>query len=676
MFDSDDEQASASTFKSATIPTPAATFDIESDNSLEEIEIQSVTINTSHKRNLLDLPSSDDIFGTIPNKQQFSTKRTKHELDHVTSNMASNSTLNAPLQHSKSSPIKVPPSLIPVHSYQPSQNRSPQKLSSSSPFLTTKCPKTFPLQFDLENDIPEKENERRGEPTSPGKFPPSSPPVLQFDDSDDDLAIVQVMSIKDTTEATNIVSNKSNQITELATQVNQNILPSIYRNIPKPKPKPGLSDAWKFLDSSDNEDSFEIPNPRSVLRSKTMPERSAGSSSGLLNNINSSQPTRSTKSMTDAAAAKLCKQLQKEREKREKERERDQKKQDQIKKTQLLSVNKAINMDRKVAVKELIFKCHPDVVSEDGDWGSTLKSHLSELEVRIKDDDFWVSKFDSSYAVCIYHELISKYDKIHGIFVPSGKRVEEEPIILILSKAVDFAKLIKREDQLEAHIKKIRHLHPTKKIIYIVQGVVELVRKVENKKNQEMAAKVREMVANRSGSLNNTTGRRNRSKNSNSILEEMGHVDMRIFEESFVKLQVRFGIRIVQTVGSLDTVNWILDLLQDISTRFYKQSKAEANPGSEANGLDVRIKSGNDAREVFTSALEQIKFVTPGVSRVLTDSYVNMFNMSVQLEDVGKNGVQEMAELRKGNGQTKIGNSIAQTIKTVLSSTDPDQFLS
>lgn len=395
---------------------------------------------------------------------------------------------------------------------------------------------------------------------------------------------------------------------------------------------------------------------------------------------------RNTQSTTDAdkiirAAEREMKKREKEQEKVQKAAERETKRQKKEQQKELNLMNQKKRMTRQTAIQELIIKCHPKLV-DDEDWGKYMKQEVFEgLSVENKIPEFGYQSYliGNSHVLGIERRVISRYDKTRDMFIPIPERIEPEPTIIVLCKAVDYARLILSDDgkSLEEHIESIMDQHPRRKIIYIIQGALELVRKVANRKNQEMRAKIREITNGTNGTSKKSKKKGNNTTNKDSILDELGGLDSSILEQSYIKLEVKYGFRLIHATGVVDAITWVTELLHDIGTDYYKRVKTDAGQGS-AIGEEVRVKCGNNMREVLINSLEQVKFVTPSIATNIADVYKNIYKLSVDLsnESTPGAGVNELANLSKGSkaGQ-RIGPSLAQTLRTLLHSSDPDEFL-
>lgn len=448
------------------------------------------------------------------------------------------------------------------------------------------------------------------------------------------------------------------------------------------------SDSELFASSDDN--IFNSPAHRSsTLPSKPtdsdafMAKYLANSTSSSTSSSTSRPALRSSSKQPKASASGIASRVEKHNKQQQKLQQKEQLREQKIKQSELEEVNMARKWKRDVAVQDLIVNVHPEMLEDSEAFsGESLNKVLAELHVSVKPQhDISRYKFNGAYILMIQHRLRSKFDSKKGWFVPTPERIEEESFLIVFATAAEFGRLLKDVEHrdLNKHIESIRSLYANKKIIYIVQGVSEFVRKVENRKNREIAAQVRQIVQN-STNLPPTSGntaaastqnKRKRKasttgKISGTLLDELGYANSRCFDTSFIHLQVTHSVRILQTSNSQDTCTWIGELLKDISTCFFTEFKPST--------LDVRVKCGNNAQEVFKYALQQIKFVTPAVSQVLSHSYSNVCNMDAQIRARHKDGVQELADLKKERGQ-RIGNAMANSIKTLLTSKDPDEFL-
>lgn len=330
---------------------------------------------------------------------------------------------------------------------------------------------------------------------------------------------------------------------------------------------------------------------------------------------------------------------------------------------QLNLVNQTTRMNRSSTVNQLLVDCHIDLQSDP--FFEPFKSSLSDLEVSIKYSVVSL-KVNDAYLFSVNHKLSSKYDPSSGIFVPCSSYIKSVNTLIVLSSATDYASLLtdKSFSHLDAHILSIKRLHPNKKIIYMVYGIPDLVRKIEATKNKHIAAQVREYVHN-SGSNVDTNNRNNsQSQSSNPLLTSLGHVDSSLFLLSFIHLLVSHSIHSLQPCSISDASSWFSELLKDISTLFYKKNSSSL--------LFSKPKPSSTSTS-FESALEQIKFVTPDVSKAIVNAYPSLSSLAADL----KAGPGRLADLKKGRaqGRHRVGKALAESIKKVLESLDPEEFV-
>lgn len=331
---------------------------------------------------------------------------------------------------------------------------------------------------------------------------------------------------------------------------------------------------------------------------------------------------------------------------------------------QLNLVNQTTRMNRSSTVNQLLVDCHIDLQSNP--LFDSFKSSFSDLAVSIKYSSVSL-KVNDAYLFSVNHKLSSKYDPSSAIFVPSSSYIESVNTLIVLSSATEYASLLTDKSflHLDAHILSIKRLHPNKKIIYMVYGIPNLVRKIEATKNKHIAAQVRKYVHNSGSSVDTNNRNNSQSQSSNPLLTELGHVDSSLFLLSFIHLLVSHSIHSLQPSSISDSSSWFSELLKDISTLFYKQHSHSL--------LFSKPKPSSTSSSSFQSALEQIKFVTPDVSKAIVNAYPTLSSLAADL----KAGPSRLADLKKGRaqGRHRVGKALAGSIKKVLESLDPDEFV-
>lgn len=502
----------------------------------------------------------------------------------------------------------------------------------------------------------------------------SSSPLDSFttrkDDTDDELDIVSVTpSSKPSAplQTRTTISGLQTQSTSTSSYLSRSKTSLTYMSTTSTSiSNPSKSPAFDFLESDEELE---------ALVKELEAGRASRTTSLNLAMTDRSQPppakkprpaTRATQSTSEIT--KIRKRLEKEQERQQKVIDRETKRLERERQRELTQANQSKRMSRGYATRELTVVCHASL-TEDADLGSFIPSEVGEnLAVQVKRCGMLRKHvIDRAQVISLQRRITAEFDKDEGLFKPIPERTVDEPIVIVLCKAEDYASIIKTEESLSTHVAAIKDQHPGKKVVYLVQGTESLIRKMANKVNRAMQQRVRQLM-NQQQPQPSSARPRKRTQQDNSIPDDMDHVNTNFFNNSYNMLQVRYKVHVVLTQGVTDTREWIVNLLHDIGTGYYKKMRSQIH-----GDVDVKVKCGNNTREELANALEHIRFVTPAVSLAVSTAYGNICSLGRAVRT--PRGMAELANVEKGTRGNKVGPAMANTLQRLLTSTDPDEFM-
>ncbi|CAN6598930.1 hypothetical protein TRVA0_001S06524 [Trichomonascus vanleenenianus] len=296
----------------------------------------------------------------------------------------------------------------------------------------------------------------------------------------------------------------------------------------------------------------------------------------------------------------------------------------------------------------------------DSSIGFKVKEALGEFgtEILTWDCD------DVEYVDLIRYQrkVTSRYNHEEDIYVPCDMEIHEENQGIVFVEASNFVKLLDL-NIFDKHLEKVQEHFEGKRIIYVIQGLQQVLRKAANEKNREVAARVRQLMNSKSTSAAPPSSQRaTRTSSTNEI-------DTKEIEMALTRMEVELCFRVLHTANFLESSDLIVDLTHDIGAAPYKRTKLLTNENVEIG----TIRSGADAKDTFIKSLEQIKYVTPGVAQAISSRYTGIKELRASLT---RQGIDALVGIRKGDTGRAIGRSLAEQIRSIFHSKDPNEFVS
>lgn len=167
-------------------------------------------------------------------------------------------------------------------------------------------------------------------------------------------------------------------------------------------------------------------------------------------------------------------------------------------------------------------------------------------------------------------KVAANWDHNMGYFVPIPQEIRDEQHLLVVVKADEFVDLAIMETGLDDHVTKIKALWPRDgiKVIYVIEGLVALLRKSRNAKNRSFQGAVRQAIGAGASTEDSSRGYSRAATNRSGKGPKV--VDEDAIEDALLSLQITHGCLIHHTVSMQETSEWISVFTGDISTIPYK----------------------------------------------------------------------------------------------------------
>ncbi|KAK9433888.1 hypothetical protein V1505DRAFT_360707 [Lipomyces doorenjongii] len=355
---------------------------------------------------------------------------------------------------------------------------------------------------------------------------------------------------------------------------------------------------------------------------------------------------------------------------REKEAEREQKRKEkeQIclekqRQNELAAVNK-LKLSKKDTCAEMIVDIDADFANSAG--GQKLQSILTPLGIEVSTS--WTSP--TRNMIKWRRKVKAEYNDALGHFVPIPQEVRKEFFILTVLTGVEFVDMV-IENRLIEHATSIRRIYPNLKLIYMIEGLNSFFKKMAAQTQREFNNMVQDALGN---STSKTKKQRSEEGDRDLFVKVQRAYNRRLHpdlvEDALIMLQVEYDCLVFHSTTALDSAEWIAILTQDIGTIPYK--KARLNIHESICMESGQVKAGTTNKDTFSHTLHQVKYVTPSLSKGISDKYGTINEMMKALDIRGSNA---FVAIGGEASNRKIGQTLAKNLSFVFSSTDPNAFV-
>jgi crossover junction endonuclease EME1 len=419
-----------------------------------------------------------------------------------------------------------------------------------------------------------------------------------------------------------------------------------------------IDDSDPELEKSSGDELPDIKNiqpvfPRRMARS---PMRRALSDTHATNRHMASRKVTSPKVTADERArAREAKQKAQAADKEAKKAERDQQKRiralEKEKAAALAEVNK-IRTDKKVSTREMVVDLP---VGLDEKLKTQVETILEGLDVQ---HTTWQSPMPN--LVKLRRKVDSRFDDDEGHWIPCPSSIVDEDHVLVIVTAVELVKLA--QDGLDAFVENIKSHLPTKKLLYILEGVTPWMRKNRNARNRQFASGVRTQNDTDAPPASSQPRRRNAAAPPAIISED-------IIEDAMLQLQVVHGALVHHTNVPLETAQWIGNFTQHISTAPYRRQKERSTTTAGFCMESGQVRTGDDAADTYVRMLQEVARVTQPVAYGVAAEFGTVTTLVKGLEEGGQGRLEAVRKCANRDGafsDRTLGKAISKRLWQVF----------
>jgi crossover junction endonuclease EME1 len=335
------------------------------------------------------------------------------------------------------------------------------------------------------------------------------------------------------------------------------------------------------------------------------------------------------------AAEKVRKAREKEDEKEKKRLEKEEKARGKQIAADLAEINRS-KLDKKLTSTEMIVDLPASIDGQSVDTqareilknlGVDTNVYQSPIPNIIK----WRRKADR-----IYNHEKGHWDPLHTI------SIQDEKHVMCLMTAKEFVALASPDaadldnQDLEAHVLRLKSKFEDCTPIYLIEGLNAWMRKNKTIRNRAYQA----AVLNQDGQGNSSGTTERQAPKRKKPADQ--YVDEDMIEDALLRLQVLHKCLIHHTAATVETVEWVANFTQHISTIPYKYvtplslllSSININDRQERMNLDTsfcmesgQFHSGKDAHDTYSKMLQEVTRVTASVAQGITTKYPNILSL-------------------------------------------------
>jgi len=209
----------------------------------------------------------------------------------------------------------------------------------------------------------------------------------------------------------------------------------------------------------------------------------------------------------------------------------------------------------KIAKQEMIREMIVEMESSllDSPIGRLIKSILIEKQVTIQSLDC-----PTPNIITWSRRVTTRYDPIIEAYTPILEKIEQESHVLVYQPMQSFAKMVS-DATLHTFCNGLQRSFANKKLLLLIEGMDDYMKKSTKKRNREFAAAVRNAI----GTDENTPSRRRKR----SVDER---IDEALVQEELIWLQLVARCLIIHTKNEKETAEMVGILTTDIATIPYK----------------------------------------------------------------------------------------------------------
>ncbi|OAL75650.1 hypothetical protein A7D00_1250 [Trichophyton violaceum] len=385
-------------------------------------------------------------------------------------------------------------------------------------------------------------------------------------------------------------------------------------------------------------------------------------------------------------AAKLRRQQEKELQKEEKRKQKEEKEKQKRIAADIAEANKS-KVDKAVSVGEMIVDISSNF--QDTSIGTQTEEHMRNLGVEMN--------FSSSQMpnIVSWRRKVTAQFTDAGHWEPCAPTIKAEGHVLCFFTGDEFAEMAvaspASNNTVKAYFRKISREYPSRKQIYLIEGLAATIRKGKNSRNRSYQAAVLQQIDNNqpnsgateqppppAGAATATASASSQSKrkktSSNKRTASTTHViDEDAIEDALLQLQVVHSCLVHETANSTESASWIKTFTEHISTVPYRRELMKSQDASFC--MDVgQVRTGDDAGDAYVRMMQEVSRITAPIAYGVATQFPTVGRL-VQAFDQG--GALLLEDVKKCANKTgavtdaRIGPAISRRLYTIFTSMDP-----
>ncbi|EFE30344.1 uncharacterized protein ARB_02716 [Trichophyton benhamiae CBS 112371] len=325
-------------------------------------------------------------------------------------------------------------------------------------------------------------------------------------------------------------------------------------------------------------------------------------------------------------AAKLRRQQEKELQKEEKRKQKEEKEKQKRIAADIAEANKS-KVDKAVSVGEMIV----DISStfQDTSIGTQTEEHMRNLGVEMN--------FSSSQIpnIVSWRRKVTAQYTDAGHWEPCAPTIKAEGHVLCFFTGDEFAEMAvappASNNTVKAYFQKISGEYPSRKQIYLIEGLAATIRKGKNSRNRSYQAAVLQQIDDNqanSGAAGqpppppppeaatataSSQSKRKKARSSKKTASTTHVIDEDAIEDALLQLQVVHSCLVHETANSTESASWIKNFTEHISTVPYRRELMKSQDASFC--MDVgQVRTGDDAGDAYVRMMQEVSRITAPIA--------------------------------------------------------------
>ncbi|KAK2865148.1 hypothetical protein FQN49_003862, partial [Arthroderma sp. PD_2] len=365
-------------------------------------------------------------------------------------------------------------------------------------------------------------------------------------------------------------------------------------------------------------------------------------------------------------AAKARREKEKEGQKEEKRRQKDEREKQKRIAADIAEVNKS-KVDKTVSVGEMIVDMSSTF--QDSSIGTQTEEYMRQLGV---DMNFTSTTIPN--VVSWRRKVTARYSEA-GHWEPCALTIEGEDHVLCCLTADQFVEMAiapPRGSTVKSHIQKLSRAYPSRKLVFLIEGLSISIRKSKNSRNRSYQAAVLQQIDNESSPVEPPASHPKR-KRATKQQDPSPPVDEDAIEDALLQLQVQHSCLIHHTSTPSETAEWIKVFTEHISTIPYRRELMKSHDASFCMDFG-QVRSGDDAGDAYVRMLQEVSRITAPIAYGVTTQYPTVGRLVKAFDSGGHLLLEDVKKCANKNGaltDARIGPSISRRLYHIFTSLDP-----